>query len=400
MKDYLHATFASTFAWAGNIYDLIIITYIYSELERFFHIGIFEVSLLFSIGLIGRFFGGLIFGRYINYIGNKNGMIIGTLGYSIASAGMAFSINVPMLFAFRTVQGIFMGGEWTTGTVLSYNYAPKNVSGAIVGFVQSGYGLGYALTGASYIVFLSVISYDWRLFLLTGLIPIAIAPYAFLKIPKENLKSYKKLNIKLGTYKIAILKSSIMMSGLFGAYFSIFSFYPTIAPEIGISGAIIGIVIIASNVIVSIAFITFGRLSDIASKKLLVIAGSASAMISSFFAIPAFGVIHMYSIPGIFVFSFSVGILTVIPLIIMERVADQAKSFVSGISYNLGALVGGVISVVVSLIVQIVPSISILYVINWVDVICLLAVIGTALTIKSMEKSYTLNKLNNIRNQN
>jgi SHS family lactate transporter-like MFS transporter len=63
MKNYIHAMFASTGSWIGNIYDLTIVTYIYVELEKSYNIGLGAVSLLFSLGLIGRFFGGLYLGK-------------------------------------------------------------------------------------------------------------------------------------------------------------------------------------------------------------------------------------------------------------------------------------------------------------------------------------------------
>ena len=50
MRDYIHATIASTFAWAGNIYDLL--TYVYSYFEKVYSPSILDFSILFALGRI------------------------------------------------------------------------------------------------------------------------------------------------------------------------------------------------------------------------------------------------------------------------------------------------------------------------------------------------------------
>jgi SHS family lactate transporter-like MFS transporter len=74
---------------------------------------------------------------------------------------------------FRLLEGIFMGAQWTAGTVLAYEKAPVSLKGIITGIVQSGYGIGYAMTGVAYIL----LNNDPRLFLITGSIPLILIPY-------------------------------------------------------------------------------------------------------------------------------------------------------------------------------------------------------------------------------
>ncbi|GEM_PF-2827569 len=50
MRDYIHATIASTFAWAGNIYDLLLLTYVYSYFEKVYSLSILDFSILFALG--------------------------------------------------------------------------------------------------------------------------------------------------------------------------------------------------------------------------------------------------------------------------------------------------------------------------------------------------------------
>ncbi len=226
MKPYIHATLASTVAWAGNIYDLLIITYVYSYIEKTFGISYTLVSLLFSLGLLGRVVGGTLFGRLADKYGRKPILMLTTLGYSLFHGIMAFSPDLPVLFVSRTLEGIFMGGEWTAGTIVAYESAPVSIRGILTGIVQSGYGIGYAFTGLTYLFFSSTMSQDWRLFLATGAFPILLVPYMKLKVPESRASFIKTVRVRYRDYSNLILKSTMAMSGMFIAYFSVFGNYP------------------------------------------------------------------------------------------------------------------------------------------------------------------------------
>jgi SHS family lactate transporter-like MFS transporter len=103
MKEYIHATISSTLAWAGNIYDLLLITYVYSYLMSYFSLNYFDITILFALGLIGRVLGGMIFGKYADLIGRKPIMIIGTGGYALFQLLMAF---FQMQYYYSSLEGL------------------------------------------------------------------------------------------------------------------------------------------------------------------------------------------------------------------------------------------------------------------------------------------------------
>ncbi len=377
--------FSSTFAWAGNIYDLVLITYIYTELEKAYGINIFLVSLLFSLGLIGRFIGGSIFGNIADKIGRKPVLLLNTAGYAIFTGIMAFSPNVAMLFSARIIQGIFMGGEWASGTVISYEYAPRENVGTVIGVVQSGYGMGYALTGLTYILFLSSIGVNWRYFLLTGTLPLLIVPYALLKIPKEKFV-IKNNKPSLKPYKSYLIKITIIMSGMFGAYFSIFSFYPTIAPVYGIKSSIVGALMILVNIILSLSFVLFGKISRRINKRILIIISTVLLLFAAFLSMPFITNIFGLSVFGVVLYSFSAGDWALIPMLLIEEVPEGIRATLSGISYNLGALIGGVISVGIGFFAGIYGySPFLIMLIDIIAIVLLLAVLITIISWKSSQ---------------
>ena len=388
MKDYVHATFASTGSWIGNIYDLTLVTYIYAELEKSYHIGLGVVSLLFALGLIGRFFGGLYLGSLTDRIGARRVMALSTAGYAVFAGIMAFSPDILILFSARFVQGVFMGGEWTSGTVLGYEFSPADIRSTIFGIIQSGYGIGYALTGVAYILFLPTIGATWRLFLITGTIPLIIAPYTIMRLPSDKSVMKKSTNkIHLMDYKIPLIKSMIMMSGFFSAYFAILSFYPTVAPSFGLPASMVGIVMIVSSITVAIGFLLFGRLANNYRKKHLLMVGSLIAMAFSWVAMPYFTQLRPFALPGMIIFTLGVGSMPVIPLLLMDRINPAVRGLISGISYNFGALFGGLISVLLGVIGGIVGYTELIFIIDMTTLICLLSVFAVSVSIKKKGES-------------
>ncbi len=386
MKSYMHAMFSSTGSWIGNIYDLTIVTYIYVELEKSYNIGLGAVSLLFSLGLIGRFFGGLYLGKMTDRNGAKNIMIISTAGYAIFNGIMAFSPDIAVLFIARFIQGIFMGGEWTSGTVLGYEFSPANIRSTVFGVIQSGYGIGYALTGVTYLLFLPTMAVNWRYFLITGSIPIIIVPYAMLKVPRDRIEIVRK-KINLKNYKIPLIKATVIMSGYFAASFSIFSFYPTIAPTFGVPDGIVGLMMILSSLTISVSFILFGRLALKIRKRTLIITGALLTALFAWFVMPFLILFRPFELEGFILFSVGISSMNIPPLLLMDRINPEVRGVISGFSYNFGALFGGVIAVLLGFIGNYVGYHSLLLIIDITTLLCLSSVIITGLSIKKIHDS-------------
>jgi SHS family lactate transporter-like MFS transporter len=382
----MHAMFSSTGSWIGNIYDLTIVTYIYVELEKSYNIGLGAVSLLFSLGLIGRFFGGLYLGKMTDRNGAKNIMIISTAGYAIFNGIMAFSPDIAVLFIARFIQGIFMGGEWTSGTVLGYEFSPANIRSTVFGVIQSGYGIGYALTGVTYLLFLPTMAVNWRYFLITGSIPIIIVPYAMLKVPRDRIEIVRK-KINLKNYKIPLIKATVIMSGYFAASFSIFSFYPTIAPTFGVPDGIVGLMMILSSLTISVSFILFGRLALKIRKRTLIITGALLTALFAWFVMPFLILFRPFELEGFILFSVGISSMTIPPLLLMDRINPEVRGVISGFSYNFGALFGGVIAVLLGFIGNYVGYHSLLLIIDITTLLCLSSVIITGLSIKKIHDS-------------
>jgi Major Facilitator Superfamily. len=77
------------------------------------------LTIIISLGLIGRVLGASIFGKIADKRGRKIVALTGTAGYSIFQTFFALTVSFPLMAFFRIIEGIFMGAQWTSGTVLA-----------------------------------------------------------------------------------------------------------------------------------------------------------------------------------------------------------------------------------------------------------------------------------------
>ncbi|MCY0858827.1 MAG: MFS transporter [Sulfolobaceae archaeon] len=388
MKSYIHATISSTLAWAGNIYDLLIVTYIYPYLEKAYSLNFAGVTLLFALGLIGRVVGGTIFGKLSDRVlGRKEVLLIGTAGYSIFGLLLPFSPSSIFLFIFRLLEGVFMGAQWTAGTVLAFEQAPLNMKSFVVSIVQAGYGIGYALTAVAYITFLPIMQGDgWRFFLATSVFPLAIVPYAYVK-----LKEAKEASIisntekpKLKDYFSITLKASIAMAGMFIAYFVLFENYPTIAERwAGMPASELGLTLLIANIVLTIMFIVFGRLAEIFGKRLLILLSVILLLVFVPLSVPPIKALANPTLMMIGTIGYAMfcGYWPLMPTLLVEAVPREVRGVISGLSYNIGGLVGGIASVLVGII----STIQTLHL--WVDALSIFSLTVIFITMLTWPKS-------------
>lgn len=354
MDRYIHSVIASTAGWAGNIYDLLILTYVYKYFQEYLGLDTLESTLLFGIGLIMRVVGGYLFGKLADTSGRKRVFLIGVVGFSLSQGLMAVSPNSLWLLASRGLQGLFMGGAWASGTVLAFEEAPTELRGLINGVVQSGYGIGYALTGASYYFFSSesLMNGDgWRLFLLTGIMPILIFPYAKLKLRDVKVPQRVEARGSRKTKELmsVLVRVSLVISGMFFSYYSIFAVYPALIEVQGIPPETVGLLMAVANLSLAGSFIVFGRLSDTVSKRKLITYG----VMGELFSLPLMlGYIGGGQGIGLMIYSISTGFWPLAPVLVMEAVPSSVRASLTGLSYNLGSVAGGIGSIIMGALVQ------------------------------------------------
>ncbi len=210
------------------------------------------VVLTYSITMAARPIGSALFGRFADRIGRRYLLILTIGGVGILSLLGGFlptyaQIGAWAYFIFctlRLLMGIFFGGEYAVGHTFAIECAPQEKRGAIGGFIQSGFPLGYVFGSLVFalVSFLTskegMISYGWRIVFMTGVVPVILALYIRKHLQEspefEKAKAGNKIEKApfLSLFKppqlFDMLQVFFFMTGLFLTDYSVYGFLPNI----------------------------------------------------------------------------------------------------------------------------------------------------------------------------
>jgi MFS transporter, MHS family, proline/betaine transporter len=367
--------FGSWFGWSLDGYDLVLMLFVISSVNQLFFpstdptVSLLATFATYIVALVMRPVGGAIFGNFGDRHGRKKAMIITILGFSAITfltgllptwhtAGILAPI---LLIILRFAQGLFAGGEWASGSVITMETAPKRMRGLLSGFVQSGYSFGFVIASLAYGLALaaypgqSFIEIGWRVMFFTGIIPGLLALFIRLKMDESEIwlkKSKEKVIAKTPLKEVIsdkeqrkrFLLALIMMTGLLYSYYTSIGFMPTFLEKyVRINKNEVAAIMIVVTVAAMIGTIFTGFISQyIGRMKTLTIFASASIVL----AVPLlYGLYHtanihekvIYASIVVFVSSTAFG---PIPAFLSERFPTEIRNTASGFAYNGGLIIG------------------------------------------------------------
>jgi len=124
------------------------------------------IVFTYSITMAARPIGSAIFGRYADRMGRRFLLVMTIGGVGVMSLLGGFlptyaQVGVWAYVVFcllRLGMGIFFGGEYAVGHTFAIEYAPQKKRGAIGGFIQSGFPLGYVFAALVFALISSLTS--------------------------------------------------------------------------------------------------------------------------------------------------------------------------------------------------------------------------------------------------
>lgn len=192
-RGHLKVWFTSGMGFFTDAYDLFIIGIVLIILEG--NGTSFSVSagnpyigagLIGSSAIIAAVFGQLIFGRLSDILGRK--AIYGIEAAILASGAIlsAFSTSFVMLFAFRFILGLGIGGDYPMSATIMSEYSNTKDRGKMLALVFANQGIGSVV--AVFVGLVSVIVFPpeiaWRFMLGFGAIPALLVVYLRRKLPE------------------------------------------------------------------------------------------------------------------------------------------------------------------------------------------------------------------------
>jgi MFS family permease len=152
---------AACFGFFVDMFDVYLpITTLVPALVYFTPTGLSSTSqatifyLIFSATLIGRPIGALIFGYFGDSLGRRRTILISVACLSIVGLMIAAlqgnaawgGFSIAALIALRLINGIFVGGEYTTANPLAMEYSPKDKRGLYGALIHIGYPIALVCT--------------------------------------------------------------------------------------------------------------------------------------------------------------------------------------------------------------------------------------------------------------
>ncbi|HEY8109923.1 MAG TPA: MFS transporter [Candidatus Nitrosotenuis sp.] len=363
----------SFLGWSLDGYDIVLMLLVIPSISQLFFPSdnpVFSIMATFAsytITLIMRPLGSVIFGIYGDKFGRKRSMMITILGFSIATFTIGLlptyatiGIMAPiLLIMIRLIQGIFAGGEWGSGAVITMESIPKQKRGLVSGFLQSGFSFGFLLAAIAFEITTLMFpghmfeEIGWRVLFFTGIVPGFVALFVRLSMSESPMWTEKNKSgalersplrtIVLGKkYRKEFFLCAAIMTGLVYMYHGSISILPTYLQQFGEFGkGDVARVMIYATASSWIGMIVTGWISQrIGRKKTILV----FVIISIAVSVPLAGaILNKTSLVFIYIVVFAFVVSTAsgpVPAFFSERFPTQVRNSAAGFSYNAGLIFG------------------------------------------------------------
>jgi SHS family lactate transporter-like MFS transporter len=347
-------TFLTTFAaWTLDAFDFTIITFVLTDIRRSFEVNLALAGALATVTLLFRMVGGIGAGMYADRYGRKGPILFSIAWYTAFAFLSGWSTSYVMLFAFRGLFGIGMGGMWAAGMPLALEQWPAKHRGIASGILQGGYSTGFLLSSLVYQLGYPLINDDpdraWRLMLWAGVLP-AIAIFYLMTRVSESPLWLEQQRQRAGTVqrlslarlfdrdlRWVTLHTSLLMGAFVWMYQSTTIWYPTLLTNLKQQPLAFLVLLNAGGAIGSIAF---GTLSEKWGGR----RGAATlGMVAGVLSAPVY--LFSETSGGLLLGAWLIGFCAsgawgIVPGYLSERFPTEARGVGTGFSYHVGVGIG------------------------------------------------------------
>ncbi len=269
---------------------------------------------IFAATLIGRPIGAAIFGHIGDTVGRKRSTILALTGSGVATFLMALLpgyeflgvLIVVVFVVLRFINGVFVGGVYTSANPLAMEYSPKEKRGFYGSLIMTGYPLAYAAISLITLVLLQFIpaggldspyvQWGWRIpFLISTVLIFSLVFYFVNSVAEsqlfeaakvgeeddegsplielfkgENLRSFLQVFVLMGGFWLTLYVPSAMLPGL-------------LTSELDLSGTSLTITLSIAFLVLAGGYLAAGAISQrIGRRPFLIISSIVMATVGTF----------------------------------------------------------------------------------------------------------------------
>jgi SHS family lactate transporter-like MFS transporter len=248
-RDQWRAFLAAYLGWLLDGFDFTIITFLLADISRSFTVSRALAGALGTVTLMFRLIGGIGAGTAADRWGRKGPLMFSILWYSVFAFCGGFSTSYRMLFAFRALFGIGMGGVWAAGMPLAIEHWPPRLRGMVSGMLQSGYSTGFILAAFVFQLVYPLVSdrgdLGWRVMLWIGILPALLVLWIMARVKESPVwlerqrhagdRAQRTMPLVTLFHPDLIgttIHTSLVMAAFLCFYYSITFWYPTLVSEL------------------------------------------------------------------------------------------------------------------------------------------------------------------------
>ncbi|GAF48325.1 MFS transporter [Rhodococcus wratislaviensis] len=254
-------------------------------------------SLVFVSTFVARPIGAAVFGHFADRRGRKKMTLVAVGGFGVCTLLIAclpgyetIGIwSISLLIALRFLDGIFLGGEYTTAVPLAMEWSPKNKRGINGGIITSMSPASYSVLAVFTLVLLQgvpsgsldspYVQWGWRIPFAVGAV-LAIGLFVLYSRSVEEPETERAasgksplLMLLTSEHRGALLQVFVLMTGIwFITYVTTAVFPGLLVSHLGYSSGRATAVLAIATAVAAIAYVGYGQLSQIIGRRTFYIA--------------------------------------------------------------------------------------------------------------------------------
>ncbi len=354
--DQRKAFLTTFFAWVLDAFDFTILTFVLVNIQQSFSVNAALAGLLGTVTLVFRVLGGIGAGTAADRWGRKPPILFSIAWFTAFAFLSGLSTSYVMLFAFRALFGIGMGGMWAAGVPLALEHLPSHLRGVASGLLQGGFSFGFMLSSLVYQFGWPLVDdnpdWGWRFMLWAGVLP-ALGVLAVMATVKESpvwLEQQRQQRVsgvareRLSVARLfdrdlrwVTLHTSVLMATFIFSYHSITFWYPTFLRGLSLAPLSYLIALNAGGLIGSIVLgqLSETRLGRRGAPTLGMLVGVLSAPLFLWSSNP-----NLLLLGALLIGLGCSGAWGIVPGYLSERFPTPVRAVGTGFAYHVGAGLG------------------------------------------------------------
>ena len=347
------ALIAAGLGWMLDAFDVTLFAMALPAIRAELGLSGSEAGGLGSVTLLGAAAGGVFFGFVADRFGRTRALIFSVALYSIFTAACGFATTLTQLVVFRTLLGIGMGGEWASGAALVSETWPAEHRGKALGFMQSGWAIGYA---AAALVNAAVQpAFGWRAVFFVGILPAFFTLWVRRNVEEPPIWKAAQTVVKRGSLAMAFrrpllgLTVALTVMNMFTlfAWWGFYLWLPSYLTQPASQGGV-GLQLLSSSAFIFVmqagmwfGYVTFGFVSDRVGRKRTYVTYLLAAAALLFLYVTIRNPVALLVL-GPFVAFFATGYFSGFGAVTAEIFPTAIRASAQGFTYNVGRVASAV----------------------------------------------------------